>query len=185
MLRLLLLLSIVILIGQSITSGMEYDDKFECVLFQDGDQSVQLWALPNRQGIDVQSLADKHLPVTYVHEMGLVIRPPRNVKVLKLSILEISKKQTLFTIDLSGTNATDDDVGILSTLPNLECLVLDSTNVTDACLEHLEKCKKLRLLSLHGCNVSNDQLKQLQRSLPGLVRITGDGQTFVSIRNKN
>ncbi len=75
MLRLLLLLSLVILIGQSITSFTECDDKFGCVLFQDGDQSLQLWALPNRQGIDVQSLADKHLPVTYVHEMGLVIQP--------------------------------------------------------------------------------------------------------------
>jgi hypothetical protein len=185
MLRLLLPLFLVMPIGLSIASGTECDDELVCVLVHDGEQNLQLWAIPNRQGIDVQSFADKHLPVTYVNEMGLVIRPPRNVKVLNLSIRAISEKQTLLTIDLSGTNVTDDDVGVLSTIPNLECLVLDSTKVTDACLEHLKNCKKLRLLSLHGCNVSNDQLNLLQRSLPGLVRITGDGHTLVSIREKN
>lgn len=185
MLRLILPLLLVIVIGQPIPSGMECDGALGCVLFHDGDQDLQLWVIPNREGIDVQSFADKKLPVRYVHEMGLVMHPPRNVKFHELSIRAIAQKQTLLTIDLSGVNITDDDVGVLSMLPNLECLVLDSTNVTDACLEHLEKCKKLRILSLHGCNVSNTQLNQLQRTLPGLVRITGDGQTCVSIRDKN
>ncbi len=185
MLRALLLPFLVIQLAQSTISDSVSGDKLGCVLSQNGEESVQLWALPNREGIDVQSFADKRLPVRYVHEFGLVIHPPRNIKFLALSVLEISKKQSLVTIDLSGTNATDNDVRVLSTLPNIECLVLDSTNVTDACMEHIEKFKKLRLLSLHLCNVSIDATNRLQYALPGLVRITGEGQTVVSIRDKN
>jgi hypothetical protein len=162
---------------------MDRNGEFVCILRQDGKQSLQLWAIPNRQGIYVQSFAEKRLPVTYVHEMGLVMYPPRNVNYSKLSIREISEKQTLITVDLSGTNASDDDVRVLSALPDLEYLVLDSTNVTDACLEPLKQCKKLQLLSLHGCEISNDALAELQRSLPGLVRITGEGQTVVPMRS--
>ena len=185
MLGTLLLLCLITQTAPSTTSGTSSDQKFNCVISKTAAESTQLWAVPQRDGIDVQALADKHLPVAYVHEIELVIRPPRNVTVKTLTVVEIAKQQALVTIDLSGTNVADDDLLVLSSLPNLEWLVLDSTNVTDIGLLHLEKLKKLRLLSLHGCNVTADATGPLHYAFPGIVVITGDGQTRVSIRNNN
>lgn len=185
MLRAIILACILIPIARSAKCDQNSADDFSCVLFENGDEVVQLWALANRKGIDVQSFADRHLPVTYVHEIDLVLSPPRNISVLQLSIAEIATKKSLITLDLSGTIITNDDIRTLSTLPKLESLVLDWTDVTDGCFEHIRKCKNLRILSIHGCDVTEGAAARLQYSIPGLVRIMGEGHTVISMQDRN
>lgn len=180
------LLLFCLLIQAAPSSGPETkaNRQLQCVIFKTDEQSTQLWAVPQKDEIDIQAFVDKHWPVVYIHELGIIVRPPRNVTFEALSVVEIAKHQSLVTVDLSGTNVTDEDLSLLSSLPNLECLVLDATDVTDEGLQHLEKLQNLRLLSLHGCNVTVDA-KSLRYVLPGVVVITGDGQTTVPVGNRN
>jgi Leucine-rich repeat (LRR) protein len=94
----------------------------------------------------------------------------------------MGKMRMLATIDLSGTDVSDDEVGVLVTLPKIETLILDSTDVTAKSLRDIEKCKSLRVLSLNDCKLAAGATAMLQHTNPGLVRITGKGHTVIAPR---
>ena len=156
--------------------------QLECVILKTDERITQLFAFPQKNNGDNQAFADKLWPLNYIHDLGVIVNPPGELSIEVLSVLEITKHQSLKTIDLSGTNVTDDDLLLLSSLPDLECLVLDATDVSDEGLKHLEKLRPLRLLSLHGCNVTVDAIRSFRSR--GVVVITGDGQTTVPIGHR-
>lgn len=158
-------------------------DMLSCLIHHSADDVIQIWVVPNREDVDQQSLIDKHWPTSFTLELGLIVKPPRNLKLRTLAISEIAALESLVTLDLSGATVSDHDIETLSALPNLESLVLDWTNVTDNGIKHLAKLKGLRFLSVHGYPFTIESLAFLKSKLPGLIVATGTGDTIISIRS--
>ena len=77
-------------------------------------------------------------------------------------------------IDLSGTPATDADLGLLLALPELQHLDLSDTKTTDEGLKHVAVLRGLRSLELKNTSVTGLGLTYL-KSLPqlGYIDVTG------------
>ncbi|XZE22246.1 hypothetical protein SH449x_002165 [Pirellulaceae bacterium SH449] len=159
------------------------EDELSCLIHHSGDDEIQIWVVPNREDVDQQALIDKHWPTRFSLELGVIVKPPRNLKLRTFAISEIAALQSLVTLDLSGATVSDNDIQTLSALPSLESLVLDSTNVTEQGIRRLAKLKSLRFLSVHGCPTTNESLAFLKGRVPGLVVATGIGDTIISIQS--
>ena len=73
-------------------------------------------------------------------------------------------------LNLESTHFTDNDVVLLTSLPNLIDLDLGyNPGVTDAGLRHLTGLNKLANLRLYGTNVTDDGVTELKKALPKLV----------------
>lgn len=77
-------------------------------------------------------------------------------------------------LDLSGTQVTDADLGLLEALPRLQHLDLSGTRITDEGLKHVAVLKALSSLKLKKTAVTGAGLGKL-RSLPqlGHLEVTG------------
>jgi hypothetical protein len=73
---------------------------------------------------------------------------------------------TLWWLDLSNTQITDQGLHHVSHLPELHFLILDNTQITDEGLARLHNLKRLRSLSLRGTQVTNKGVRRLQEALP-------------------
>jgi hypothetical protein len=76
-------------------------------------------------------------------------------------------------VDKDGTpirrvRITDDGLGHLATLTNLEYLRLDGTEVTDAGLAQLKPLTKLKQLTLHRTYVTVAGVAKFRQDLPNL-----------------
>ena len=69
------------------------------------------------------------------------------------------------SLDLHGTQVSDQGLADLSELDRVEELNLDETLVSDAGLNRLESVSGLRYLSLKGTQVTNQGVKKLKQSL--------------------
>lgn len=78
--------------------------------------------------------------------------------------------ERLRTLNLFGSEITDEHLRNLGHLPNLEALDLSHTAVTPAGLLQLRTCRKLRYLMVTGMQVPFDEnvLKAIARTWPGL-----------------
>ena len=132
------------------------------VFRQTSSAIVQVWIVPNQANIDVQSVADKHLPCSYTAEMGLFIKPPRTYNFQKFSIEELPKQLALETIDFSGTTIEDEDLNWLSKCKSLRILVLDRTKISDRGLKILQECKSIERLGVFETNVTNEGLSEFK-----------------------
>jgi len=70
-------------------------------------------------------------------------------------------------VDLHGTDVTDADLALLTSLPELTSLDLRLTKVTDAALEHVATLHELRFLNLFRTGITDAGLEKLS----GLVRL--------------
>lgn len=71
--------------------------------------------------------------------------------------------QSLFMINLSGTNFSDEDVDVLRTSPHLHRVHLSHTEITDAGVAQLSQMYQIRELYLQGCNISDACVSDLLR----------------------
>jgi Leucine-rich repeat (LRR) protein len=71
------------------------------------------------------------------------------------------------TLNIAGTQVTDEGLKCLATLPNLRGLNIEGTRVSDRGLAHLSGLPHLKLLCLGKTQVTDAGLKQLS-SLPEL-----------------
>lgn len=71
-------------------------------------------------------------------------------------------------VQLTGSQATDDDLKCLHAFPLLETLRLDNTAITDAGLVHLKSLVRLRQVNLAGTKVSDKGVADLRRALPNV-----------------
>lgn len=74
--------------------------------------------------------------------------------------------RSIVSIDLRGTNVTDDDLKVIAALPDVVTLELSNTKVTDVGLERLERARQLEYLDLSNTPITNAglvHLKGLQR----------------------
>lgn len=154
------------------------NDELSGVCFEGSGPTVQLWVMPDRTDLDIQKISDKHLPVSVVHSVGLIIEPPKGFRNEKLSIAQVAKMKSLTDLDLSGTKVADKDLETISQLSNLEILVLDWTKVSGSGFKHLARCKKLRVLSVHGCQLDDFALGGIEN--PGITVVTGEGHTRIT-----
>jgi hypothetical protein len=69
------------------------------------------------------------------------------------------------SLDLHGTQVSDQGLAHLSELDKVEELNLGETQVTDAGLKHLKGLTKLYYLNLMGTQVTNEGVKKLKQSL--------------------
>ncbi|MEX2310666.1 MAG: hypothetical protein WD738_24075 [Pirellulales bacterium] len=67
----------------------------------------------------------------------------------------------LRSIQLGGTDVTDECVTYLLLMPNLKCIYLDGTKITGSGISRLGTLKELWLLELNGCPISADGYKEL------------------------
>tara|TARA_R110002111_G_scaffold262848_1_gene341751 strand:- start:3211 stop:7506 length:4296 start_codon:yes stop_codon:yes gene_type:complete len=85
----------------------------------------------------------------------------------KLSILQQFKSfQKLKTLMLSGTDANDSTLAMLSGARHVQQLNLEHTDVTDAGLVFLEQYQNLRFVYLNGAKVTAAGVKRLSEALP-------------------
>lgn len=103
--------------------------------------------------------------------------------------LEVEGRVGVRCLELVASPASDDDVGRLKVLPNLEALLLDGTQITNAGLPHLKHFKRLRILTLRGTAVTDEglaelvELQRLEQVSLGLSQVTESGiQWFQSQR---
>ncbi len=82
------------------------------------------------------------------------------------------------TVNLCGTNITDNGLRHFNGLTNLTALYLGQTNITDDGLKHLSRLANLESLNLSGTQISDEGLKHLS-SLTNLKSLLLDG-THVS-----
>ncbi|MCA9206361.1 MAG: hypothetical protein KDA59_25085 [Planctomycetales bacterium] len=85
------------------------------------------------------------------------------------SAVQLSESN-LESLNLAGTNATDDFLRMLPDMPRLQELNVSRTTVTGSGLIDFRNSPALETLSLRGTNLSNDTLKYL-RLLPNLKRL--------------
>ena len=94
---------------------------------------------------------------------------------LGLVALSINTNEIRFEIgnissmDLSGTNIVDDQLGIVARTRSVSELNLSSTNVTDAGLDHLYELRSLKLLRLANTSVSMTAIEKLKSKIPGIL----------------
>ena len=92
-----------------------------------------------------------------------------DVKVTKredlLAAINAYHEGGITTLDLSGSNITDDDLSLLNDLPGLKQLNLSGcNNLTDAGLAHLQHLTSLQQLDLSRCsNLTDAGVAHLQR----------------------
>lgn len=81
--------------------------------------------------------------------------------------LEALAALNLYTLDLSGTDVTDDGLRHLSAHTNLKCLSLSrTTTVTDAGVPHLARLKNLVDLDISRTGITDAGAEQLREQLP-------------------
>ncbi|MCA9195257.1 MAG: hypothetical protein KDB03_25975 [Planctomycetales bacterium] len=176
------------------------DMSFSLLTLPEEGNIRQAWAVPDRAGIDKQEIADRHLPAQYIFELEIFLNPPKNLGLRQLTLREIVGHASIVSLDFSGCKITDDDLRELKLLPNLQTLVLDHTMVSGTGLKQLTACRSLRFLSLHDApkiyetshNVTEEtnliELAPasyfLTESLPGLVLVTGSGDTVVTMNSR-
>jgi hypothetical protein len=81
--------------------------------------------------------------------------------------LEVLSALNLTTLDLSGTDVTDDGLRHLSAHTNLKCLSLTRTStVTDAGVPHLARLKNLTDLDISRTEITDAGAEKLREQLP-------------------
>ncbi len=91
--------------------------------------------------------------------------------VTRVDLAPLRYLPSLQSVDLFGTECTDEDLAALTTLKDLRRLYFSfCSNLTNAGLKHLEDMKRLRLLNLRGTAISDVGLRSL-RSLEKLEGI--------------
>jgi hypothetical protein len=85
--------------------------------------------------------------------------------------------EQLQSLDLGGTDVTDASLGHLQGMKHLTTLGLANTAITDAGLEHLEKMPQLQVVALVGTKISGNGLVHLKK-LTHLERLTFSGISF-------
>jgi serine/threonine protein kinase len=107
------------------------------------------------------------MPTKAVRLRAVILRDQPNLTSAHLQT--IGKAKNLQAVDLSGSKVTDKGAEYLGGLTALQNLRLTSTSVTDLGLEFLKDLKDLRALSLYGTTISPkglgflDGLKKLKR----------------------
>ena len=74
----------------------------------------------------------------------------------------------LYQLSLWSTNVTDEEIGQLEQLQQLENLNVGGTRVTDAGIAQLAKLKAMTTLNAFGSRVSSEAIEQLKAQLPHL-----------------
>ena len=75
--------------------------------------------------------------------------------------VDSSNPARVVKLDLARTKASNDDLALLASLPELRNLSLSSTSVTDAGLKHLRPLAKLQSLRLAATPITDDGLAQV------------------------
>lgn len=78
--------------------------------------------------------------------------------------VKLSKRSSILSVDFrTATRAVgDDDLALITTLPKLRELYLDSSLITNAGLEHLEKLTALQTLDLQNTAITDEGLLRLK-----------------------
>ena len=96
---------------------------------------------------------------------------PKNSTLKKSALKKLKNvSEQLIRLDLSGTNAGDDMLSVVSGLQHLQKLFLQNTKVTDKGLRHLEGLEYLEYLNLYGTGITDKGLENIPR-LPCLRNI--------------
>jgi hypothetical protein len=98
--------------------------------------------------------------------------------------------QTVVVLGLGGNKTvTDDDLALLSDMPDLKVLNLDETNITDDGLAYVKKLKKLEFLFLRRTSIGDRGLEQIKdiTTLQLLVlsdtKVTDEGTKYLQNLN--
>ncbi len=112
----------------------------------------------------------------------------QNMEHIDPTEFKIIKRLPLKSIDLSGTDADDKTVRILTEIPTLDRIALAKTKITDAGLSELAKLRLLSDLEIDGCLVSDIGISALSKcsalrklSMKNTARITDKGYNALSI----
>lgn len=84
----------------------------------------------------------------------------------KLKLLRIIKDNILW-LNISGTNASDDDMDIINQFKNMQRLRLDETPVSNIGITKLQELQSIQSLNIYGTRVTKDCLPTL-RKIPSL-----------------
>jgi uncharacterized membrane protein len=84
----------------------------------------------------------------------------------KLKLLLIIKDNILW-LNISGTNASDDDMDIINQFKNMQRLRLDETPVSNIGITKLQELQSIQSLNIYGTRVTKDCLPTL-RKIPSL-----------------
>ena len=103
------------------------------------------------------------------------------------ALIELDDNQDMFdttgavvSVDLSLTQATDDDLRLLTELTTLKQLDLSRTEISDVGLQHLVGLKELELLWLNKTQITDAGLKNLS----GMTQLKSLGLTGTSITDE-
>lgn len=88
------------------------------------------------------------------------IGKPDDISASEINAL-LDAKEHITWLDLSGSNATDELMDVISQLENLTKLKLQNTQITDQALEKLKDAKNLSVLNVYGTSVSDAGLEHL------------------------
>ena len=75
------------------------------------------------------------------------------------------------SVNLSGTRASDNDLLLLRSMPQLERLYLDNTPITDKGVLFLHELKNLKYLSLKGTGVGEKSIEDLKTEFKGRLTV--------------
>ena len=97
-------------------------------------------------------------------EPGIAVDPGRRLgHKLAERIYHGSATAYLYNIDLTETQATDEDIRLISRMRFVRSLILTNTQVSDLGLEHLSSQRKLHHLDISGTKVTDTGIQSLSK----------------------
>jgi hypothetical protein len=110
---------------------------------------------------------------TMAHSTGEVEIPTFDVHRSSIDDRVLAKRVELFpkleTLNLNGSQITDDSLAVLQKMPYLEFLDVSNVDISDKGLEYLKELPSLKELYITHTKVTSSGIEGLKRALPNLV----------------
>jgi hypothetical protein len=148
------------------------------------NEALQIQAAPVQKEV-LQKLIQSGFAIKYLNykpDLLDVTLPEHNKENVtdKLKALLIVKENILW-LNVSGTNASDEDLDIINQFKNLERLRLDKNQITNKGISKLQDLTSLQSLNIYGTNVTKDCLPVL-RKMPAL-KTAYTGETKIALKD--
>jgi hypothetical protein len=79
---------------------------------------------------------------------------------------QVNFKRGGYEIDLKTSVVENEDLALLSKIPNLKVIDLDGTRVGDEGMQHLQAIRSLEMVSLQRTAVTREGIANLKKALP-------------------